>query len=306
MSNNISTEGASEAARLEALTGMGVPESELQEEQAAEPSPKVEEKPKVEAKTEEAKADTEGESEDEDEENKNEKEPVRSVRSPKESRPIKAIFSQLGEINKAIADLKKASVPEKQEAKEAVDEALSAIAERRGLDSEGLAEIAGALEKKIIDSLEKSGKFKNDLPEDVKEKMKALDQLQEKMRIEEEATHFDKEWNSILPTLQKQYPNASASELAEAKKVMDELSHSKDFHKYELDYVLFKNGSKFDALLKVVKGKKSAEGESKQIKESSDDEEDIDLDPENMTPEKMKAYNKRKYAGQSDKIEIMG
>lgn len=278
-------EGSDESIQVEEIT-------------EKESESKAEEKPKAE--TEEVKAKSEPKDEDKDED---EESTVRTIR-PTSDRPLKALFTQIKEVRADIAEIKKNATPaQKAEIKE-VDDSLAALAEKRGLDAEGLAEIGEVLQSKILKHLEESGKLKNDLPKEIQDKLKLLDKLEAESKVKEEISHFNNEWTNLLPDIQKQFPNASQNELKEAKKIMDELAHSKDFHDKDLDYVLFKNQDKFSAILKVAKGKKAGETASKEI-ESSDDEEDIDLDPENMTPEKMKRYQNRKLSIKDD-IQIMG
>jgi hypothetical protein len=151
----------------------------------------------------------------------------------------------------------------------------------------------------------------------VKERLKLLDKIEDERRIEAEVTHFNTEWEQLLPVLKRQYPNAGDAELAEAKKIMDEIAHSpeggivvnekqKILKPYGLDYLLFKNSEKFNTLLKLAKGKKSGEGASKEIVEVDDDQE-IDLDPENMTPEKFKRSEQQKLKNhETEKPRLMG
>ena len=270
------------STKAEDLTGMGIPVSEFEDSiqpAETEAKTKAESKAADEAKPkEETKVDVKEEVKAEDN---------RPARSERLSR---ALFTQIKELRDEIKSLK--SSPAKEEAKQVIDK-LTDIASRRQLDAEGLKEIGEAIREQVFNELEKSGKFNKDLPTEITEKLKLLDTIQADRKVQEEVLHFEKEWQSLTPELQKQYPNAKATELSEAKKLLDELGHSKEFHDKDLDYVVYKNRSKFDALLKVAKNTKSGETTSKQIEDYNDDE-DIDLDPENMTPDKMKAYQKRK------------
>lgn len=302
-------DGVSEAQKLEDLTGMGIPESEYTHEETkseeVKPEVKAESKPEPKSKDDSEEDDSiEGDEEEESEdEGENERENKRSVRSAKKSSPIKAIFSIIKEIQRDLATLK-APPAAKQEVKEAIDE-IAEFAKTRELDGEALTQLTQILQKKIMNDLEKSGKLGQGVPKEIQDKLKELEDLKKESTERKEIEHFEKEWSSLVVDLQKQYPNAKAGELAEARKLMDELSHSKEWAKYDLDYVLYKNKSQFDTLLKVAKVSKSGETSSKQIVEH-DDEEDIDLDPENMTPEKMKAYEKRKYSQPREKPQIVG
>ena len=268
------------AVELNNLTGMGIPESETQDE--APQVLKIQPEVKPEVKAEEAKP---------AEKPKEEIKEARQERPAQPSSVEKAIFSQLKEMRDELKTLKPA---EKAEAKEVIDD-ITALAEKRGLDKEGLAEIAEVLEKSILGKLETTGKLSKDLPTDVQDKLKQLDSILADKKARDEADHFEKEWLGVLPDLQKQYPNAKAGELAEAKKILDEISHSKEHHAHDLDYILFKEKNKFETILKVAKNSKSGETSSKQIADDSDIT--LDLNPEEMTPEKAKAYELRRLKG---------
>lgn len=304
---------AAEAAKLEDLTGMGIPESELidtpivqekpEEKSDEEPEPKTTDKPEDGEPEGDGEGDDDDDPKGEDEDEDDPKDPP-PKRPAKNERPLKAIFSQIKELRSIVEGIVSKSSA-KQETVEQLDE-LKELAEKRGDSPEDLAKLVDAIQKKVLSDLEKSGKLSKDLPDDVKEKLKLLDQIQADKTKADESAHFEREWLGLLPDLQKQYPNAKAGELTEAKKILDELSHTKVHHKHDLDYIVFKNRSKFDTLLKVAKHSKSGETTSKQIEDDTGEEKDIDLDPENITPEKMAAYEKQKYKDASDTVEMLG
>lgn len=246
-----------------------------------------------------AKADAEAEAKKKDGERQD------RLERPAKTEPTeaeRALFKQTGELSKAIKEMQTAlaelpsKLTPKQEAVDtALSDALAEIAKKRNLDAEGLKEIADALKKDIL-------KNTGELPADVQEKLKLLDSLRAdkekrdgEQKVREDAIRFEGEWNTLTSQLKTLYPNATASELSEAKKQMDEISHTPDFAKYDLDYVLFKNRSTFDVLLKVARGSKSGEGASKQISEDEGDENEVDLNPDEMTPSKMAEYEKRRF-----------
>lgn len=68
-----------------------------------------------------------------------------------------------------------------------------------------------------------------------------------------EKSRFDAEFQSVTPMLKELLPNVSDEEMTIIKDRVDELSHTKEFHDKELDYVLFKNK---DDLAKLVSPKK--------------------------------------------------
>ncbi len=298
-----------EAQKLEDLTGMGIPV-----EDTSEPESEVKIIPKAKPEEKAEEAESEDDVEDNEDEDKGKVEPKeKSIRPAKNDRPIRALFKQIGDLSKGqeqlatiIKGLQETST--KKEQAETVDE-IAELAKRRDLDPEGLKELRDILEKNILDGLEKSGKLNRELPKDIEAKLALLDQIQEEKNEIVEKANFENEWSAFVPTLQKQYPNAKASELAAAKELLDEIAHSEEggvvvkkatateqgkIKPYPLDFIIYKNKSKFDTILKVAKGIKSGEDGSKQIEEFND-EDDIDLDPETMDPEKMKRYQKKKY-----------
>ena len=272
-----------EFAKREAERGKEAPE-EKPEEPKEEPKPKVE--PKVEEKPVEPKKDAEP--------------PVRGERPAKiePNSAEKALFAQIKELREEIKNLKVPVTAKEEKAVDvALDKALAEIAEKRNLDPEGLSEIANALREDILKNVGKP----SELPADIQEKLKDLEDLKadkEKrdsdQKVKEDTMRFESEWGTLLTDIRRQYPNAGPAELAEAKKQMDEIAHTADFRKYDLDYVLFKNKSVFDTLLKLAKGSKSGEGESKQIVDDDVDELEVDLDPDNMNPQTMKVYEERR------------
>ena len=277
---------------------------DLNAPESAESEAKEESKPE-ETKAEEVK-ETKAEDKSEEEDEAEDEEPVSSPRPIKSERPLKAVFSQLKELRAELAEFKKSATTSEKSVVSTIDSAVQEIANKRNLDPEGLAEILDAAEQKVMKKLEADGLLKKDLAPDIIEKLKVLDKIQEEQKMKAEQIRDEQEWISILPDLQKQYPNAPANLLADAKKLMLEMAHTKAFHDKELDYVLYKNKEKFDSLLKVAKAKKSGETASKEFsKEDTGEEEDIDLDPENITPEKMKRYQNKKF-GIKDDITIMG
>lgn len=300
------SDGASELEKRNALTGMDFSPEEISGEPAeVTPAPKPEPKPEV--KAEEAKSededDEDGEDDDEGESKKD-----KPLRSAKNERPIKSAFKQIKELRGTQKEIKDGIAtimsrldtltPKQQE--QVVDE-LQAVADKRGLDPEGLSDILELAEKRMMARLEKEGKLNKGIDPETQE---LLNKVSEEHKEREQEAIFTGEWNLIVPELQKQFPNAKANELIEARDLMYELARSEQgvilnkkgevVANRDLDYLLFKNRSKFETILKVAKNAKSGETSSKQITEDTGDG-DIDLDPETMDPDKMKAYNKRKY-----------
>lgn len=289
-------------ADIQARTGIMEGSSESFDDTDSEAEDKTNAEEKSAEEAENPKQDSEDKPKNEEEDKSGEEEKVTPPKTNKSERPLKAVFAQLGELREAIESIKGLmSSSEKKDATNTVDDAIKQLATKRNLDAEGLGEIVALVQSKILKDLESKGVLNKDLPKEVQEKLKVLDQIQKTENEKAEVAHFDKEWDSVLPSLQKQFPNATASMIAEAKAELFKIARTKLFHDKEIDYVVFKSQDKLSALLKVAKGKKGGEGDSKQIKEDSDkessSEEDIDLDPENINPEKMKKYQEKSLRG---------
>lgn len=84
---------------------------------------------------------------------------------------------------------------------------------------------------------------------------------------------FNEEFDKITPSLKESFPTASDEELGAIKKELDALSHTKEWHDKDLDYVAFKHK---DKLSQLVSPKKRGM-ESKDRKDIS--EQSFDFDP---------------------------
>ena len=225
----------------------------------------------------------EEESEDEDKTTKSKDEktvPYSLLKS--ERAKIKQLQSDLTSAQEALNKAKKSGdEADLEEATEEVEASAKELAEELGMDE-------GQVSKLLKAAVKLSSK-KQALPKEIADKLKTLDELQKQNLDNKEVAHFNKEWESL--DMKKMYPNAPKSALKEAQELMDSLAHSKDHHKHELDYILFKNKSKFDSLLKVAPKGKSGEttkriGSDKGY-EGNDDEENL-VDIEDLNPSIMK------------------
>jgi len=290
-------------AEISERTGMGPVETESAESPEAE---KVEETKEVEGKEEkksdEQEIDGEKKTEETEEETEVESKPeakkeIRQERTvpygikgrlEKEVSKRKELEETLSEkvaegVKAALVSLVKAD--QKDELPDDVKKAAMELAEETGLDETGV-------EKLLRKAKELSAK--NELPKEVMEKLNELDRIKKERDEKQAEESFNQEWDSFLPNLKKQYPNATDSMLKEARGKMDELAHSKEHHTHEMDYILFKEAKTFETLLKVAPKNKSGE-DNKQVyvnRQDVDDEETM-VDIEDMTPEIMKQREQR-------------
>lgn len=87
-------------------------------------------------------------------------------------------------------------------------------------------------------------------------KLKKLDEISttyEKQNVErfnqEQETIFNTEWSKTLPVFKKDFPNATDEQVKIARNLADKLAHSKAYHRYDMDYIVFKEKAQFDKIL---------------------------------------------------------
>lgn len=315
------------------------------------PPEKIETTTETEAEPE-AKTDDE-ESTDADEEEAEEEveqsEADKSAAKPaakKKGSPIKAAFTQIGELRTAITDLTKL-VSESVKANSAkpgsdaavaaksIDDTLNELlkeAEDKGGDAEFFKKFGATLVEKVQKDLADKGLLTKDLPKDVQERLKLLDEIEAERGDVREVQSFNGEWAGIIPALKQRYPNASDSLLKQAQDEMFNIATSEEggvvlkkaktnekgevvergrIKPYPLDYLLHKFGSKFDAILKVAKGPKQAEGGSKDIdngKQNEGSDTDIEMSLDDQSPETFKKMQaqKLKEAESGESARLMG
>lgn len=301
-------------------------ESQLDEKKENESESESEKESESESDEDDDKEENKDEEDDKEEEKKDDKDSKsKSNHSTKPDRPLRAVFTQMKELRQAISvlpeimeTLKTLKANPARENSEKVDEVspeVKAIAEelsKEGFDTNGV-------EKLITKVLSLTKKETASLPKDLQDKLKLLDEIKAKddnsKLADVDAQAFNSEWNSILPNLMKQYPNADKKLLDEAKALADTIAHSekggvkvndKTIKGYPLDFIIFQNKKDFDTLLKVSKRGKNIESSNKEFIDVEDDS-DIDLDPSNMTPEKYKrAMNKKVKENVPEDVNIIG
>lgn len=289
-----------ESNKVGEASGMGpvnleTPESDEKPEEIEEEQPADEPKEPEKTSTRESRRASEeedGQEEDEEESEDEEEEDGEDEEDSKSQRPAKTVPYGLHKADRAkIKELKKQLAIAQGNADESGDdedvseaaELARELGEELGLDAKGL--------EKILMASKKLNKGKFELPKDLAKKLARLDEIDAREKINDETAHFENEWKTTATNLKKQFPNAPESALLEAKSLMDKLAHSKEFHKYDLDYVLFKNMGKFQTLLKVAGKSKSTES-GKSVREADIDVQDDDdaiVNIEDMSPAIMKA-----------------
>lgn len=293
------------------------------------PPKKIEKKDESEIDSESKTDDEESDVEDEEEidEEAQESEADKSAATPpakKKSSPIKAAFTQIGELRSAIADLAKVVTEsvktnsakpgtDAAAAAKSIDDTLNDLlkeAEDKGGDAEFFKKFGATLIEKVQKDLADKGLLTKDLPKDVQDRLKLLDTIEAERDDQREVQSFGTEWSGLIPALKKAYPNASDALLKQAQDEMYSIATSEEggvvlkkaktndkgevvergrIKPYPLDFLLHKFGSKFDAILKVAKGPKQAEGGSHEIDNGKANEgsasDDIDMPLDNQGPD---------------------
>lgn len=234
--------------------------------------------------------------------------PQRSTKEDEEekhkpSKAEKALFQQvngleakftdaMSKISTALERLAEKPTDKKEEvAIDAVDDAIESLAkkaEAKGSDPDFIRELGKTLKASILSEVKKSGA---ELSPEIKEKLKMLDELQVTTKKTKEEEHFKQEWSELIPSIKKSFPSMSDAMLEEAKVLMDKLAHSEQFHKYPLDYILFKKSKDFETLLKTAPKKRGAETSRTITTPEEDTEEELDFD--DLTPDKIKQMESR-------------
>lgn len=260
-------------------------EEEEEEQEQDEPAPR--EKRQISKENDEEDESTEDEGESDEEEPSDKKNPDPSFKTKdKRTVPYSALKDAQDKITSLQADLAKAkesgTKEDIREATEEVENAAKELGEELGIDKDGIA--------KILKAAVKLSSKEPKLPKEIVDKLKTLDEIEAKNKEEKEVAHFKNEWESL--DIMGQYPNATKATIKAAQDLMDKLAHSKEHHQHDLDYILFKNKSKFDTILKTAPKSKSGEstkkiGQPKQYEDDKEDDEEL-VDIEDLTPSIMK------------------
>lgn len=128
----------------------------------------------------------------------------------------------------------------------AADDDLSSFAEAQGMSADALTQLITLIEKRV---------GRPALPEDIASELAEFRQWRNTSKQQEQRAAEDQAILASAPAVQKQLDITDAAEL---KTVMDEvvkLSHTKEFHDKEIEYIVWKNQ---DKLAKLVSPKKDS------------------------------------------------
>jgi len=251
------------------------PEQEPEKEEAQEdptPEPQTEEKEPEKSEEEPLQESKEQRKRSIYDEYKDKKAELRTEREAREQAE-----KERDEYRQKLEALSHAETPEEQ--KDAQDE-IEAFATKRGLDAEALREMRSLFLKDVKPQTDEN------LSKDLQEFKAWKSQNAQIM----EKSMFDAEFESTLPTLKEMFKGANDEELNTIKKELDRLSHSKEYHDKELDYVAYKNQKTLSAL--VSPKKRGLESRTKVDVQEDSYEFDPEADISKMTPKQLESWEK--------------
>ena len=250
--------------------------------------------------------DSEDEEEDEDKDEDEEDEEEEDEDEESQSHKKKGIpYKAFNELKRELRSVKKQLAEKGKSAGEEVsddfDKRVDELAKEMQLDEngkEGIKKLTNLM-KDVIKGT--SSKYEEKLANLEKE----FGKLQKDTPIKDD---FEKEWKTFeKQDLRKQFPDASPEELEEAQKLMHKLSHTKGIggkayvdengremlDPYELEYVFFKNKSKFEEIMtgKKVKGMETSRTRQNLGREQK--ENSSKSLPKNASLQDIRAYEKR-------------
>jgi len=261
------------------------PKEEETEAKSEEEESEEEESEEDESEEEEiADDDSEEEEDSEDEEEEESSKPTRAP-SKDDFKSMKREYKD--EIRKLKDELAKAKTPqERKEVIEDLDKYMSERAQKLGLKPEVLKELTEisekAFEKKYGDKLKKIDEF---------EKFNESRTKEEALKQDEQV--FNSEWGKTEAAIKSEYPNATPEQIASARKEMDRLAHSKDYHMFPMDYILYREKTKFEKVL-FSPNKRSFETGRPSRSPERKEFEGMPSDLSDMTPAQVEQFEKER------------
>lgn len=182
------------------------------------------------------------------------------LKSEKEAR--EQVERERDELKQRLEALQNADTP--QERREAQDE-IDAFAEEIGADANAIRRMQELFSKNV-----------KPVDESLARDIQEFKQWKTENSQVIEKSRFESEFQAATPTLTELLPNASTEEMATVKARVDELSHMKEFHDKELDYVIFKNKDELSKLVSPKKRGMEQRGRKDAVEESFDFNPDAD------------------------------
>lgn len=257
-----------------AAAGVEIPEDTPPEESTVE-EPKVEtpEEPKQEPKKEE-----EPEKPEEVIERKRSiyhdlKEKKHELRSEREAR--EQVEQERDELRRRLEEIQGANGSDAEKSKDVVK-----YAEEVGADP--------VLVQRIIE--EARAGVKAEIPEDLKNGLEEFKSWKQQNAELMDKQLFEKEFVQAIPSIQQMFPNATQEEITAMKSELDKLSHSKEMHDKELDYVVFKNRAHLESF--VSPKKRGIESRGRIDSDDNSTEFNPNVDFSKMSPAQLETWEK--------------
>lgn len=164
-----------------------------------------------------------------------------------EKRKRQEVEAEKVRLEKEVADLQAiANKTSQGSVKQA--EAIKSWAEKNGQDVEEIEELVGII--RASSEVNQETILKNVFGEGAD-----LDTIREAVKIAKETKMnavFDTEFQQVLPNIRAAYPNATEEQIRQARKTIDDISHSEWGHDKDLDYILFKKKDELDKVFKTT------------------------------------------------------
>lgn len=250
---------------------------------------------------------------DEEEESKGEKKPDEKkppLQDSERSKPRSIYHDLKDEKSKVKAERERADTAERE--RNELQEKLDAISKAKDegkstaeAEKDALAyakemglEVDPEFVKRLISDARKG--MKAEFDPDLKKDLEEFKEWKQSNRQNLESQAFSEEFAAILPSLQESFPNASAEEMAAIKKELDVISHSKEWHDKDLEYIVFKHKATLSDLV-TPKRRGLESKEKKDVPDNSAPEWNAEPDFSQMTVKEMEEWNKTfRSAGRSE------
>lgn len=177
-----------------------------------------------------------------------------------------------------------ANADTQKEQKEASDE-IEAFAQKINADPEALREMRKLFLKDIAPTTDPA----------IAQKLEQFEKWQaENSKIVEKA-QFEDEFKSVVPTIKELLPNANDAEMQAVKEKLDEISHTKEFHDKDLDYIVYKNRTELSKLVSPKKRGMEHKGKADIVEDSFEFDPNADYSKMSLKEREVWEENYKKF-----------
>src|SRR5258708_468825 len=180
-----------------------------------------------EDESEESDKDDEDESDDEDEDDEDSSRGSRKFipkhkfdkRNAAHAAEKNTLLSTIAKLTEDLEAAKKSKPPVSSK----IQETISKIGVTDQKAAEGLLQLAEAIKEDILSS---GGKISEESQNKIDELSKKVDQYEEGKKVEEDSRYFNNSFSGFIPTIEKEYPGITSTQVDEFKKLMDKVWHT--------------------------------------------------------------------------------